>query len=99
MVPGYTDVAGDPVIGESFVAVFHVRLNIFVQCEIVTMWISDVFNGTLAVRVDDDVCCWLGLGVADCFVPLEALKDFVAWGATVLQKHNHMCHLHLPNRQ
>ena len=62
-----TDVAGDPVNGEGFVAVFHVRLNIFVQCEIVTMWIADVFNGTLAVRVDDDVSCWLGLGVADCF--------------------------------
>ena len=62
-----TDVAGDPVNGEGFVAVFHVRLNIFVQCEIVTMWIADVFNGTLAVRVDDDVSCWLGLGVAECF--------------------------------
>ena len=47
---------GDPVDDEVLVAVFHVCLNVFVQCYVVMMWIADVFNGTLAVCVDDDVC-------------------------------------------
>ena len=47
----------DPVDDEVLVAVFHVCLNVFVQCYVVTKWIADVFNGTLAVCVDDDVCC------------------------------------------
>ena len=61
-LPGIPIWLGIQLIVKFLLLVLHVCLNVFVQCDVVPVWVVDVFNGTLAVCVDDDVCCWLGFG-------------------------------------
>ena len=101
------DVTGDPVDHEVLVAVFHVCLNVFVQCCVVTMWIADVFNGTLAACVDLTmfVTVFWRRGLLPEWPPVL----FVLWSShwmlwmilwcVTLQKQIHMCRFHWPSSQ
>ena len=57
LVASNSNVAGDPINDEVLVAVADVVLDVSVQGNVVTMWVTKVVNCSLAVCVNDDVSC------------------------------------------